>query len=155
MKNYLEIKSFGEIDIQAFTLIGASIKRGNSAMIGMYGSGNKYSIATLLNQNIDFKVFSGEDEIKFTTKEQKIIWQIYRELYKASTPSADFDELVNSAEKNKLGQKIIPFNDYEISLEDYQEIIESNLKGQRLTKLKKQAIRNSCALGVSPRFKKE
>ena len=70
MKNYLEIKSFGEIDVQAFTLIGASTKRGNSSMIGMYGSGNKYSIATLLNQNIDFKVFSGEDEIKFTTKEQ-------------------------------------------------------------------------------------
>jgi len=70
MKNYLEIKSFGEIDIQAFTLIGASTKRGDSSMIGMYGSGNKYSIATLLNQNIDFKVFSGEDEIVFTTKEQ-------------------------------------------------------------------------------------
>jgi hypothetical protein len=70
MKNYLEIKSFGEIDIQAFTLIGASTKRGNSNMIGMYGSGNKYSIATLLNQGIDFKVFSGEDEIVFTTKEQ-------------------------------------------------------------------------------------
>lgn len=88
------------------------------------------------------------------TKEQKIIWDIYRELYKASTPSADFDELVNSAEKNELGQKIIPFNDYEISLEDYQEIIERNLKGQRLTKLKKQAIKNSVALGCSPRFKK-
>lgn len=70
MKQYLEIKSFGEIDIQAFTLIGASTKRGKSAMIGMYGSGNKYSIATLLNQGIDFKVFSGEDEIIFTTKEQ-------------------------------------------------------------------------------------
>ena len=70
MKQYLEIKSFGEIDIQAFTLIGASTKRGNSSMIGMYGSGNKYSIATLLNQNIGFKVFSGESEIKFTTKDQ-------------------------------------------------------------------------------------
>ncbi len=70
MKNYLEIKSLGEIDIQAFTLIGASSKRGDSSMIGMYGSGNKYSIATLLNQGIDFKVFSGEDEIVFTTKDQ-------------------------------------------------------------------------------------
>lgn len=70
MKQYLEIKSFGEIDIQAFTLIGASTKKGDSTKIGMYGSGNKYSIATLLNQNIDFKVFSGEDEIVFTTKNQ-------------------------------------------------------------------------------------
>ena len=38
---------------------------------------------------------------------------------------------------------------------DYEEIIERNLKGQRLTKLKKQAIKNSIALGCSPRFKKE
>lgn len=70
MKQYLEIKSFGEIDVQAFTLIGASTKKGDNSKIGMYGSGNKYSIATLLNQNIDFKVFSGEDEIVFTTKSQ-------------------------------------------------------------------------------------
>lgn len=70
MKQYLEIKSSGEIDIQAFTLIGASTKKGDNSKIGMYGSGNKYSIATLLNQNIDFKVFSGEDEIVFTTKNQ-------------------------------------------------------------------------------------
>ena len=70
MKQYLEIKSSGEIDIQAFTLIGASTKKGDNSKIGMYGSGNKYSIATLLNQNINFKVFSGEDEIVFTTKNQ-------------------------------------------------------------------------------------
>lgn len=88
------------------------------------------------------------------SKEQKIIWQIYRELYRASTPSADFDLLVENAEINKLGQKVILFNDYEISLEDYNEIVERNLKGQRLTKLKKQAIRNSCMLGCSPKFKK-
>lgn len=68
--NYLEIKSWGEIDIQAFTLIGASTKRGDDSKIGLYGSGNKYSIATLLKQGITFKVFSGEDEIVFSTKKQ-------------------------------------------------------------------------------------
>jgi hypothetical protein len=71
MKNYLEIKSFGQIDIQAFTLIGASTKRNDETKIGLYGSGNKYSIATMLRQRIDFKVFSGEDEIVFTTRNQK------------------------------------------------------------------------------------
>ena len=30
MKQYLEIKSSGEIDIQAFTLIGASTKKGDN-----------------------------------------------------------------------------------------------------------------------------
>jgi hypothetical protein len=69
MKKYLEIKSFGHIDVEAFTLIGASTKRNDSNTIGMYGSGNKYSIATMLNKGISFKVFSGEDEIKFDTKE--------------------------------------------------------------------------------------
>jgi hypothetical protein len=71
MKNYLEIKSFGQIDIQAFTLIGASTKRNDETKIGLYGSGNKYSIATMLRQGIDFKVFSGEDEIVFTTRTQQ------------------------------------------------------------------------------------
>lgn len=88
-------------------------------------------------------------------KEQKIIWQIYKEMYAVSTPAADFDKLVEEAEKNELGQKIIPFNDYEISEKDYEEILERNLKGKRLTKLKQQMIRNTIALSVSPRFKKE
>lgn len=67
MKTYLEIKSFGLIDVEAFTLIGASTKRDNENLIGFYGSGNKHAIATLLHKGIDFKVFSGENEIKFTT----------------------------------------------------------------------------------------
>ena len=89
------------------------------------------------------------------TKEQKIIWQIYRELYSNSEPKADFDELVNSAEKNEEGQKIIPFDDHEISEKDFYEIIERNIKGKRLTKLSQQMIKNTIALGCSPRFKKE
>lgn len=68
MKQYLEIKSFGHIDVEAFTLIGASTKRDNESLIGFYGSGNKHSIATLLNKGIDFKVFAGEEEITFTTE---------------------------------------------------------------------------------------
>ena len=89
------------------------------------------------------------------TKEQKIIWQIYKEMYAVSTPPADFENLVNSAEKNEKGQKIIPFNDYEIPLRDYEDILKKNLKGKRLTKLKQQMIKNTIALGISPRFKKE
>lgn len=89
------------------------------------------------------------------SKETKIIWQIYREMYAVSTPPADFDKLVNSAEKNELGQKIIPFNDYEISEKDFYDIIERNIKGKRLTKLSQQMIRNSVTLGASPAFKKK
>lgn len=89
------------------------------------------------------------------TKEDKIIWQIYKEMYAVSNPPADFDELVNSAQKNEYGQKLIPFDNHEISEKDYNEILERNLKGKRLTKLKQQVIRNTVALSVSPRFKKE
>jgi len=78
MKNYLEIKSFGEIDIQAFTLIGASTKVGDETKIGMYGSGNKYAIASLMRQGIDFKVFSGEDEIVFAVNSQSFRGQDFK-----------------------------------------------------------------------------
>lgn len=88
------------------------------------------------------------------TKIQKIIWDIYRELYANSEPKGNFDQLVNSAEKNEEGQKIIPFENYEISEEDFDRIIKEQLKGKRLTKLSKQMIINTITLGVSPRFKK-
>lgn len=68
---YLKIKSKGEIEVGAFTLIGASTKRGSESLIGQYGSGNKYSIASLLRNCLMFNVFSGEEEIKFTTKKQE------------------------------------------------------------------------------------
>lgn len=89
------------------------------------------------------------------SKETKIIWDIYRELYANSEPKADFDELVNSAEKNEYGEKIIPFDGYEISEEDFYEIIERNIKGKRLTKLTQQMIKNTVTLGCSPKFKRE
>ena len=87
-------------------------------------------------------------------KVQKIIWDIYRELYANSEPKADFDELVNSAEKNEEEQKIIPFENYFIEQELMDEIIEKHLKNKRLTKLTKNAIRLNVYLGCSPVSKK-
>jgi hypothetical protein len=71
MKNYIKIQSQGEIEIEAFTLIGASSKRGDDTKIGYFGSGLKYSIAALLRNNIDFKIFQGENEIKFDVVEKE------------------------------------------------------------------------------------
>ena len=81
MKNYLKIQSQGEIEIEAFTLIGASSKRNDETKIGYFGSGLKYSISALLRNNIDFKVFSGENDIKFNTIEK----YFRNETYKAIT----------------------------------------------------------------------
>jgi hypothetical protein len=97
----------------------------------------------------------GNKQTMKLNKSDQIIWDIYRELYKNSTPSADFDELVNSAEKNSEGQKVIPFNDYEISEEDFNRIIEEQLKGKRLTKLAKRMVYNTIVSGASPAFSKK
>lgn len=81
-----------------------------------------------------------------TKKEESIILDIYRELYKEATPIGDFDKLISSEKKD------IFFMDYEIPEETFFKILESHLKGKRITKLKKQAIRNTILLGCSPKF---
>lgn len=70
MANYLKIQSQGEIEIEAFTLIGASSKRNDTSKIGYFGSGLKYSIASMLRNNIGFKIFQGEKEIIFDVVEK-------------------------------------------------------------------------------------
>ena len=88
------------------------------------------------------------------TKIQKIIWDIYEELYANSEPKTDFDELVKSAQKNEKGEKIIPFENYFMEQELMDEIVEKHLKNKRLTKLAKNSIKFNIYLGVSPRSKK-
>jgi hypothetical protein len=89
------------------------------------------------------------------TKEQKIIWDIYKDLYKESTPSADFDKLVEEAPINSMGEKDIGFMNHVISESKFDEILDKHLKGSRITKLKQLMIRNTVLLGCSPKFKKE
>jgi len=78
---FIKITSKGEIDIRAFSKMGASSKRADGTKIGMFGSGLKYSLAYLLRKDVPFKVFSGYREINFSTKEDvfrdKIIHSIY------------------------------------------------------------------------------
>ena len=66
-KKYILIQNDGAIESNSFELIGASTKRGETVKIGFFGSGLKYSIAYMMRNNIDFRVFSGEQELKFTT----------------------------------------------------------------------------------------
>lgn len=78
MKNYLKIQSQGEIETEAFTLIGASSKRNDTSKIGYFGSGLKYSISALLRNGIEFKVFQGQKEIKFETVDKSFRDEIYK-----------------------------------------------------------------------------
>jgi len=50
MKTYIEITNNGEMDIDALHLMGVSSKRDDETKIGMFGSGNKYSITS--NRNL-------------------------------------------------------------------------------------------------------
>lgn len=68
MKKYILIQNDGEIESNSFELIGASTKRDEKGKIGFFGSGLKYSIAYMMRNNIEFKIFSGKNEMKFSTK---------------------------------------------------------------------------------------
>lgn len=61
---FIEFANDGEVPVNAFKLLGASSKRNDSSKIGYFGTGLKYALAVLLRENIDFKVYSGEKEIK-------------------------------------------------------------------------------------------
>src|SRR5690625_869046 len=65
-KKYILLENQGEVAPEAFTLMGGTSKRGKDT-IGQWGSGNKYTLAYLMRNNINFKIFSGEDEIAFDT----------------------------------------------------------------------------------------
>lgn len=86
---YIKIQSKGIIDPQAFSLIGASSKRDDKTKIGFFGSGLKYSLAYLLRNKIEFKVFSDFKEHCFTTETAP-----FRE--------KEFDVIVVDGEKTSL-----------------------------------------------------
>lgn len=68
------------------------------------------------------------------SKEEKIILDIYRQLFKESMPSADYDELIKNETTN--------FKNHNISVLTYHTIVEETLKNKKLTPLKKAVIRN-------------
>lgn len=92
--------------------------------------------------------------MKATSKEDKAMWECYRLLYENSNPQANFDELVENAEFNERGQKVIDFDSYEIEEEKFYEIMEVVLIANKIKGYRAQAFRNSVLLGCSPKFKK-
>jgi hypothetical protein len=83
------------------------------------------------------------------------LWDCYRELFANSTPKGDFDLLVENATTNERGQKEIPFDDYEICEERFQEIIEDSIKKHKVPKHLRQQFSVAIHLGCSPRFTKK
>lgn len=92
--------------------------------------------------------------IQATDKEERAMKECYRLLYASSTPSADFDELVENAEFNNQGQKVIDFDAYEIEEDKFFEILDDVIKRNKIKGFRAQAFRNAILLGCSPRFKR-
>ncbi len=63
-----------------------------------------------------------------TPNEEKALRECYRKLYKASTPSADYDELLKNATINENGQKVIDYNAHEICEYEFSEIMSDVIK---------------------------
>ncbi len=69
---FICIENEGEVDVNAFRLLGASTKEGDSTKIGFFGSGTKYALASALRMGIPVKIFSGAKEIKIGTRKTKM-----------------------------------------------------------------------------------
>jgi hypothetical protein len=89
-----------------------------------------------------------------TNKIDDALFDCYRELFANSTPVGDFDKLVESATINERGQKEIPFDDYEIPEQKFQDIISQTLKKHKVPKSLHQSFSVAIHLGCSPRFSK-
>lgn len=92
--------------------------------------------------------------MKATNKEEQAFQECYELLYENSEPKADFKKLVEEAEFNERGQKVIDFNAYEIEEEKFYEILEDVIKRYNIKSYRAQAFRNAILLGCSPKFKK-
>ena len=92
--------------------------------------------------------------MKATNKEEQAFQECYELLYENSEPKADFKKLVEEAEFNERGQKVIDFNAYEIDEEKFYEILEDVIKRYKIKSYRAQAFRNAILLGCSPKFKK-
>lgn len=85
----------------------------------------------------------------------KAMMHCYRELYANATPPASFDELLENATVNEQGQKVIPFLDYEIDEDVFEEIVADTIKVYKINRsYLKLAFRFTIMMGCSPKFKK-
>lgn len=69
---YLKIQNKGLLDIRLVALMGGTTKSNDQYKIGQFGTGLKYTIAYLFRNNIDFKIFAGNEQINIKTEVEKI-----------------------------------------------------------------------------------
>jgi hypothetical protein len=107
----------------------------------------------------EYLIYDGELKvgklmIYATPKEKEALTECYRKLYKASSPSANFDKLIKNATINENGEKIIDYNAYEICEYEFFEIISDIIKEYKIKTHRQDLFKNTILLGCSPKFKK-
>ena len=85
------------------------------------------------------------------TKIEKALLEAYVLAYRNATPSADFMELMDKAEIDKDGRKIINYNDYFCKHEVLKEIVEGIIKKYKLNERQIKVLNFNFWLGCSPR----
>lgn len=89
-------------------------------------------------------------------KHDLILHEMYKLAFAASEPPADFDELLEKAELNEDGKKVIPFLEHECRREVLEDIFDSTMKKY---KIKNDRLRSAFSfhfwLGCSPKTKVE
>lgn len=84
----------------------------------------------------------------------KIITECYRALYAASTPPANFDELLANAPIDDSGRKHIDYSAHEIAEDKFHEIVDTIALKHRLRLYEKKSLQITLCLGASPKFTK-
>ena len=69
---YLKIQNKGELDIRLVALMGGSTKTNDKYKIGKFGTGLKYTLAFLFRNNLDFRIFSGKENVNITVITENI-----------------------------------------------------------------------------------
>ena len=85
--------------------------------------------------------------MRATKKEEQLMMDIYRRIY--SEIGVDLDELIEKGVTKEIGW----FNNYFMPQEKQDEIIEEMLSGHKMTRLKRQMLRNTLYLGSLPKTK--
>lgn len=88
--------------------------------------------------------------MRASDKEQRVIKELYTEIFKNATPSADYDNLI---EKGRLGE--LPndwFMAYEIDQELMDSIMDNVLSKNRIPKWARQIYKRTILLGHSPKY---
>ncbi len=83
-------------------------------------------------------------------KFEEVYHEAMTEIYKASIPSASWDDLLRDSPRNEAGQIIVPYENYHISDQILDEIIQATAKKYRLSKADLESLRTNVYLGPSP-----